>query len=106
VGLKDSDGAIFDSIVFLVLDMESGSNPSRAPTENRFLPSEQTPQEVPVEDGYTEYDQPSKKPKGQSKVWDEYEKIKGQLKIKPSASIVKLCSVLIVDVELLILNAI
>ena len=82
---------------------------SRAPTENRVPPSWQTPQEAPVEDGYVEYEQPSKKPKGQSKVWDEYEKIKKalhQLKIKLSASIVKLYWVLIVDMEILILNAI
>ena len=75
--LKDSDGAMFDSLLCLVLDMESGSNTSRAPIKNRVPPSGRTPQEVPVEDGYAEYEQLSKIPKGQSKVWDEYEKIKG-----------------------------
>ena len=68
MGLKDSDGAIFDSFICLVLDMEFGSNMSRAPRENRVPPSRQTPQEAPVEDGYVEHEQPSKKPKGQLKV--------------------------------------
>jgi len=45
--------------------------------ENRDHSTQQAPQEAPVEDGYMEYEQPSKKAKVQSKVWHEYEKIKG-----------------------------
>jgi len=47
VGLKDSDGTIFDSIIYLVSDMESGSNTNRAPTENKVPPSRQTPLRSP-----------------------------------------------------------
>jgi len=59
--------------------MESGSNTSRAPNppmENRDHPTQQALQEAPVEDGYLEYEQPSKKAKVQSRVWHEYEKLK------------------------------
>ena len=57
--------------------MEFGSNTSRAPMKNKDHSTQQASQEVPAEDGDMECEQSSKKSKVQSKVWHEYEEIKG-----------------------------
>ena len=57
--------------------MESRSHTSRAPVENSDPSAQQAPPTTPPQDGYAEYEQPSKRQKQQSKVWDDYEKIKG-----------------------------
>jgi len=76
--------------------------------ENRDYSTQQASQEAPVEDGYVEYEQPSKKAKVQSKVWHEYKKIKGTTPAENKAKCkhCQLCWVLIVDMGLHILNTI